>query len=119
MFDPPRRRSRLIGLGLVLAVLSAAGLLLAPLGYRLGWLELRFAFTLLRWSAYGGLAAGGVLLLGAIIARRWVPLLVGAGVAAIVLAIPWQWMRTALPCHPFTTSRPTPSSRQSSWPCGR
>jgi uncharacterized protein (DUF1499 family) len=57
--------SRVILLGAGLAVASALLLVAAPVGYRLGIIPLRVALlTLLRWGAYGGMAAAVVSLIG-------------------------------------------------------
>ena len=55
-------------LGAGLAVASALVLLAAPVGYRLGMVPLRVALqTLLRWGAYGGIAAAAVSLAGLVV----------------------------------------------------
>lgn len=55
-------------LGAGLAVASALVLLAGPVGYRLGILSLRVALlTLLRWGAYGGIAAAVVSLIGLVV----------------------------------------------------
>jgi uncharacterized protein (DUF1499 family) len=56
-------------LGAGLAVASALVLLAGPVGYRLGMLPLRVALqTLLRWGAYGAIAASVVSLAGLVVA---------------------------------------------------
>ena len=53
--------------GLGLALVSASGVLLAPLGYRLGVWDVRFALlTLVKWATIASLAAFVVCLLAAV-----------------------------------------------------
>ena len=57
--------SRIVLLGATLTAVSAMTLLMAPLGYNLGFLSLRVALlTVLRWGAYGAAAGAVVSLLG-------------------------------------------------------
>lgn len=96
------------GLALVVALLGV----LAGLGTRWGLWTFATGFTLLRWAAYGGIAAAVV---GAVAIFRTRP---GSGrrgfllgfaalaVGLIVLAIPWQQRQTARsvpPIHDITT----------------
>jgi uncharacterized protein (DUF1499 family) len=63
-----RSISWVVILGAGLAVASALMLLVAPLGYRLGILPLRVALqTLLRWGAYGAIAAAVVSFAGLVV----------------------------------------------------
>lgn len=63
-----RSISWVVLLGAGLAVASALVLLAGPVGYRLGILSLRVALlTLLRWGAYGGIAAAVVSLIGLVV----------------------------------------------------
>jgi uncharacterized protein (DUF1499 family) len=60
--------SWVVMLGAGLAVASALVFLAAPVGYRLGILPLRVALlTVLRWGAYGGIAATVVSLVGLVV----------------------------------------------------
>jgi uncharacterized protein (DUF1499 family) len=60
-----------VTLGAGLAVASALILLAAPVGYRLGILSLRVALqSLLRWGAYGGIAAATVSLAGLVVTLK-------------------------------------------------
>jgi uncharacterized protein (DUF1499 family) len=61
--------SAFVRFGLLLAIVAVAGAILAPLGNRLGWWNYKVAFTILRWSAYTGVAAAVISLVGAILAR--------------------------------------------------
>jgi uncharacterized protein (DUF1499 family) len=112
-----RPLSRVASSGFLVALLAGLALLLTGPGYRLRWWELRPAFTILRWAAYGGLAAAALSLLGVILARpggsrRGFPLtLVGLVIGLVVVGIPWQWGRTAQqvpPIHDITTDTETP-----------
>lgn len=103
--------------GFLVALLAGLALLLAGTGYRLRWWELRPAFTILRWAAYGGLVAAALSLLGMFLARpgghrRGFPLaLVSLVIALVVVGVPWQWWRTAQrvpPIHDITTDTETP-----------
>ena len=85
--------SWVIMLGAGLAVTSALMLLAGPVGYRLGILPLRVALqTLLRWGAYGGIAAAVVSLAGLVVtlirpreARRGILLAAISLLAGVVL----------------------------------
>jgi hypothetical protein len=62
--------SWVVKLGAGLALASALVLLAGPVGYRVGILSLRVALlTLLRWGAYGGIAAAVVSLIGLVVTR--------------------------------------------------
>lgn len=98
---------------------GAALLLLAAAGpaYRLGILPLPYAFILLRWSAYVGIAAVILALIAGSLAyrrgARMKTLLAGAALVAglVAVAIPWQWQRTARsvpPIHDITTDLENP-----------
>lgn len=112
-----RPLSRVASGGFLVALLAGLALWLAGTGYRLRWWELRPAFTILRWAAYGGLLAAVLSLLGVILARpggprRGFPLALGGLVIGlVVVGIPWQWWRTAQrvpPIHDITTDTETP-----------
>jgi len=112
-----RPLSRVAVSGFLVALLAGLTLLLAGVGYRLRWWELRPAFTVLRWAAYGGLAAAVLSLVGMTLARpggprRGFPLaLVSLVIGLVVVGIPWQWWRTAQrvpPIHDITTDTETP-----------
>jgi uncharacterized protein (DUF1499 family) len=105
---------------LLAAIVSGAALLLLALAgptYRLGILSLQNAFTLLRWSAYVGIAAVLVALVaGALAYRRGAKLntlIAGASLVAglIAVGIPWQWLQAARsvpPIHDITTDLQNP-----------
>lgn len=104
-------------LGLVIAVAAALGGALAGPAYRWELLALGDAFTLLRWAAYGGLAAVAVSLLGLLRARpgsgrRGLLLsLLGLALGAAVFWLPYSHYRLAQsvpPIHDITTDTETP-----------
>jgi uncharacterized protein (DUF1499 family) len=115
---PHRRRwSRLALAALGLAALVAVVAVLAGFGSRWGLWHFRTGFTLLRWAAYGGLAA---IVLGAAAMFRARPGGPRHGFAIAFLAvvlglltvgIPWQARRAgagAPPIHDITTDTENP-----------
>jgi len=114
---PPYILSRFSLYGFGLAVLTVLVMMLAGLGSRWEWWHFRVGFTILKWSAYGGLAAGLISLAGLLMAarRRYRPglLLGGLGLVISLLAvgIPWSWLVTARsvpPVHDITTDTENP-----------
>jgi uncharacterized protein (DUF1499 family) len=110
-------RSRLVPLGLGIALFSAAALALSGPGYRMGWFGLQTAFAVMRWAAYGGIVAIGVMVLGAFVGQRsgnrLVLVLGGMLVGLVVIGVPWYWLRTARrvpPIHDITTDTANPPS---------
>jgi uncharacterized protein (DUF1499 family) len=104
-------RHGLLWLGCVLAATSVLTLLLGPLGTRAGWWTFVTGFTLLRWSAYLGLAAAAVSLVGGAVARRWRAAAVAIAVGLAVAAVPWNLLRAARgapPIHDITTDLQDP-----------
>jgi uncharacterized protein (DUF1499 family) len=106
-------------LGAGLAVASALVLLAGPVGYRLGILPLRVALlTLLRWGAYGGIAAAVVSLAGLVVtlsrpreARRGLLLAAIsflAGVALIGIPGRFRLGPPKPPIHDITTDTQDP-----------
>ena len=103
--------------GFLLALLCAAALVTSGFGYRWGWWGLRGAFTMLKWSAYGGVVAGIASLVGVIAAwlgairgdakLAWIGLLV----SLVVVGMPWTQLRRARrapPIHDITTDTDHP-----------
>jgi uncharacterized protein (DUF1499 family) len=104
-------------IGLLLALLCALALVTSGFGYRWGWWGLRTAFTLLRWSAYGGVVAGVASLVGLSVAWLGVArggaglALVGLLVSLGVVGMPWAQLRRARrapPIHDITTDTGNP-----------
>ncbi len=62
-------QSRYARYGFWLAVVCAVAALLSGIGYRLGWWPLRIGFDVLRYAAYGAVAATVIGILGAIATR--------------------------------------------------
>jgi uncharacterized protein (DUF1499 family) len=106
-------------LGAGLAVASALVLLAGPVGYRFGILPLRVALqSLLRWGAYGAIAAAVVSLAGLVVtltrpreARRGVWLAaIGVLVAVVLISLPGRFRlgpRTP-PIHDISTDTQEP-----------
>src|SRR5918996_6054262 len=96
-----RRDTPIATIGLVLALLAALVGLSAGLGYRLGWWPLDTGFGMLRYAAYGAIAAMAVSVVGLALARpgggrrglyrALAGLVIGAG----VFGVPWSYLRAA------------------------
>jgi uncharacterized protein (DUF1499 family) len=104
-------------LAFVLAILCLLALALSGPGVQWGWWHFRFGFSLLRWAAYGGIAAALLALFGLVHARpatgrrgltlAGLALLIGLTVAIV----PWLWQRharTVPPIHDITTDTQNP-----------
>ena len=110
--------SMVVGVGFVLALAAAVIVLGAGLGYRIGVLELRASFTMLRVGAYVGIAAGVVSLAGAggsVVRRRHARDLVagvlGIAIGAVCYALPARQQaiaREVPPIHDITTDTDDP-----------
>ncbi len=103
--------------GLAVAALAAAGAIVSGPGYRGGWWELRTGFTILRYAAYGGVAAFFISLLGAGLAasqRLHRPLYAAAAglvIGVVVAYFPWSWQergRSVPRIHDITTDLESP-----------
>jgi uncharacterized protein (DUF1499 family) len=119
MINNRSRISWLAFAGFTLAVVSALTALTAAVGYRLGAIPLRLALTtLLRWGAYGGVAAAGVSLLAlgvAVVRRRASQTELAAGVMGLVLALAivavparFRFGPPTAPIHDITTDTEDP-----------
>ncbi len=95
-----------------LAVLAAVTAMLAGFGSRLGLWQFRTGFDILKWAAYGGLAAAVVALVGVVhAAKRRRPGGVLFAILAlcggiVVFVVPLQWRLTVArvpPIHDITT----------------
>ena len=104
-------------IGCVLAVLCGFVLVASGFGYRSGWWGLRTAFTMFKWSAYGGIAAGLASLVGLIAVALGAThgaagfALAGLLVSLVVVGMPWTQMRRArsVPSiHDITTDTENP-----------
>lgn len=99
-----------------LAILSALVLLLAGPGVRLDIWGIGTGFTVMKWAAYGGIAAGALALLFLLIKRPRGGRELSVAVIALVLGaatlfIPWHWYRKArsVPAiHDITTDTRNP-----------
>jgi uncharacterized protein (DUF1499 family) len=97
---------------LLVALASGLLLLLTGPGYRIGAWPLQTAFTLMRWSVYGGLL--GLLLAGVALWKdrgRSLFGVVAVVIALATVAIPLRWQRiarSAPPIHDITTDTANP-----------
>ena len=98
-------------------LLAVAAMAMAGLGSRWGWWHFSTGFTILRWAGYAALAAAVVTLGAALLVRgggRRRTIIIAAGLALVavaVVAVPWQWRRTARTVpriHDITTDTENP-----------
>jgi uncharacterized protein (DUF1499 family) len=114
-------RHRIAVLGFALAVVAAVAAVSSGLGSRADLWSFRTGFQILRWAAWGGLAAAVLSLLGLVLAfggrtagHRGRPLLLGATglvIGLVVLRVPWSWKQRAdsvPPIHDITTDLADP-----------
>jgi uncharacterized protein (DUF1499 family) len=103
--------------GFALAVLAAVIGALSGFGTRWGWWSFITGLTVLKWSAYAGLAAATLSLAGGIMSRRGTLRLgfalsaAGIIIGLTVAGVPWSWMQKAqkLPrIHDITTDTDDP-----------
>ncbi len=96
--------SRLVLLGLVLALLCAFAAVFSGIGYQLELWHFRTGFQIIRWSFMAAIAAVILLLVGLAISRKTRPVVVmsvvGLIVGAITIYIPVSWKKT-LDAHPY------------------
>ena len=113
------KTSRIVLVGATLTVVSAVALLMAPLGYNLGFLSVRDALlTVLRWGAYGAAAGAVVSLLGLGVAlvrrerakRDLVVAIASVLAATFLFGIParYQFGPASPPIHDITTDTVDP-----------
>jgi hypothetical protein len=102
-------------LTLAAAVVAALLLPLSGIGARAGFWPFRTGFTMLRWSAYLGLAAAALALIQLLVARwrqpRAWPLLLALVLGLLAAGVPWSWQRRARqlpPIHDITTDTEDP-----------
>ena len=111
-------KGRVAYLGFALAVAAAVAAVAAGLGSRAELWTFRGGFTILRWAAWGGLAAAAISLLGLILAfggrRNGSALLLGAlglVIGLVTAWIPWSWKQRAEqvpPIHDISTDLTDP-----------
>jgi uncharacterized protein (DUF1499 family) len=114
-------RHRIAVLGFALAVVAAVAAVSSGLGSRADLWSFRTGFQILRWAAWGGLAAAVLSLLGLGLAfgggtagRRSRALLLGATglvIGLVTVWIPWTWKQRAdgvPPIHDITTDLADP-----------
>lgn len=103
--------------GLALALLAAVVLLIAGPGYRFGLWSLGTGFALMRYAAYGGIAAAVVSAIGLVLARPrgrrrgMFRALAGLVIGLIAVGVPWSYARSARaapPIHDITTDLADP-----------
>jgi uncharacterized protein (DUF1499 family) len=103
--------------GLALALVAALALLVAGPGYRFGWWSLGAGFGMLRWAAYGGIAAAVTSAAGLVIAplraqrRGMFRALAGLIVGLVVAGVPLSYLQTARsvpPIHDISTDLEDP-----------
>jgi uncharacterized protein (DUF1499 family) len=103
--------------GLVLAIVAGLALLAAGPGYRSGWWSLGIAFGLIRYTAYGGIAAAVVSAAALILAplrgqrRGMFRALAGLVIGLITVGVPAYYMHSARsvpPIHDITTDTEDP-----------
>jgi uncharacterized protein (DUF1499 family) len=111
-------KDRVAYFGFALAVAAALAAAAAGLGSRAELWTFRGGFEVLRWAAWGGLAAAAISLLGLILAfggrRRGSALLLGAlglVIGLVTAWIPWSWKQRAEqvpPIHDISTDLTDP-----------
>ncbi|MFQ5779315.1 MAG: DUF1499 domain-containing protein [Nitrospiria bacterium] len=100
-----------------MAVLAGLIAMLAGLGSRWGWWHFSAGFMILKWGAYGGVAAAVVSLVGCAVARPGGPrrgfvlAILGLLTSLAVVGVPWSWLQAARrvpPIHDITTDMENP-----------
>jgi hypothetical protein len=100
--SPGRARlgNRLVVIGLVVALASAAAMVLSGIGYRLGLYHFRVGFTILGWAFWFALAGAilsvaGLAVSGGRPRRALIAALAGTAVGVVAAYIPWSFKQTA------------------------
>ena len=116
--SPSRARlgNRLVVIGLVVALASAAAMAFSGIGYRLGLYHFRVGFTILGWAFWFALAGAilsvaGLAVSGGRPRRALIAALVGTAVGVVAAYIPWSFKQTAgsLPyIHDISTDTANP-----------
>jgi hypothetical protein len=113
---PARVGNRLVVVGLLVAVASAAAMVFSGIGYRLDLYHFRVGFTILRWAFWFALAGALLSVAGFAIARdrsrgTIVAAIIGVVVGVVTAYVPWSWKQTAdsLPyIHDISTDTANP-----------
>ncbi|MFB3885374.1 MAG: DUF1499 domain-containing protein [Thermodesulfobacteriota bacterium] len=109
--------SRLALLGFIFAALAGFTAVLSGFGTRWDWWHFRTGFSILRWTAYGGIAAAVISFTGTILTRPgtlrrgFVLSLSGLFIALFTFGVPLCWWWTARhvpPIHDITTDLENP-----------
>jgi Protein of unknown function (DUF1499) len=111
-----RMGGRLVAIGLLVAIASAAAMVFSGIGYRLDLYHFRVGFTILRWAFWFALAGAALSVAGLVITggkpgRTLVAAIVGIAVGATAAYVPWSWKQTAdaLPyIHDISTDTANP-----------
>ena len=107
---------RLVVIGMLVALASAAAMIFSGIGYRLDLYHFRIGFTILRWAFWFALAGALLSLAGLVLAggrprRTLVVALVGTVIGVVAAYIPWSSKQTAdaLPyIHDISTDTANP-----------
>ncbi len=103
--------------GFVIAVVSGLAAVMAGIGTRYGTWNFRVGLAVLKWAAYGGVAAAVLSLIGFFVTvrmaarRRFILALLGLVIGVLLFVVPWHWMRLAKslpPIHDITTDTGNP-----------
>ena len=113
---PARLGNRLVVIGLLVALASAAAMVFSGIGYRLDLYHFRVGFTILRWAFWFALAGALLSVAGLAITRgrprrTLVAAIIGTAVGVVTAYIPWSWKQTAdaLPyIHDISTDTANP-----------
>jgi uncharacterized protein (DUF1499 family) len=106
----------LVVIGLIVALASAAAMILPGIGYRLELWHFRTGFTIMRWAFWFAAAGAVASLLGLFVTRARPPkllvaALIGIVIGAVTVYIPWSYKKTvdSLPyIHDITTDVQNP-----------
>jgi uncharacterized protein (DUF1499 family) len=111
-----RLGNRLVVIGLLVALASAAAMVFSGIGYRLDLYHFRIGFTILRWAFWFALAGailsvGGLVITGGRPRTTLVAALIGTAVGVVAAYVPWSLKQTAeaLPyIHDISTDTASP-----------
>ena len=111
-----RLGKRLVVIGMLVALASAAAMVFSGIGYRLDLYHFRVGFMILRWAFWFALAGAILSVAGLVIAggrprTTLIAAIVGTVVGVVAAAIPWNWKQTAesLPyIHDISTDTANP-----------